>query len=69
MGTHLRILTELSSEYQHDRVSLVFKNLCVFVLQANVASALEGLTTYFRIPKIFEGDLWVEFRLKYITLK
>ena len=34
---------ELSNEYQHDRVSMVFKNLCVLVLWTNVASALEGL--------------------------
>ena len=35
---------ELSNEYQHDRVSMIFKNLCVLVLWTNVASALEGLT-------------------------
>ena len=34
---------ELSYEYQHDRVSMVFKNLCVLVLWMKVASALEGL--------------------------
>ena len=36
---------ELSNEYQHDRVWMVFKNVCVFVLWMKVASALEGLTT------------------------
>ena len=34
---------ELSNEYQHDRVSMVFKNICVFVLCTKLASALEGL--------------------------
>ena len=34
---------ELSNEYQHDRVWMVFKNLCVLVLWTKVASALEGL--------------------------
>ena len=35
---------ELSNEYQHDRVKMFFKNLCVLVLWTEVASALEGLT-------------------------
>ena len=34
---------ELSNEYQHDRVQMVFKNLCILVLWRKVASALEGL--------------------------
>ena len=34
---------ELSNEYQHDRVSMIFKNLCVPVLWSKVASAMEGL--------------------------
>ena len=35
---------ELSNEYQHDRVKMVFKNICVLVLWTKVpASALEGL--------------------------
>ena len=35
---------ELSNEYQHDRVSTVFKkNLCILLLRTKVASALEGL--------------------------
>ena len=34
---------ELSNEYQHDSVKMVFKNLCIFVLWMKVASALEGL--------------------------
>ena len=33
---------ELSNEYQHDRVYMVFKNLCILVLRTKVASALEG---------------------------
>ena len=37
---------ELSNEYQHDRVSMVFKRICVLVLWTKVASALEGLTTH-----------------------
>ena len=35
---------ELSNEYQHDRVLMVFEKICVFVLWMKVASALEGLT-------------------------
>ena len=35
---------ELSNEYQHDRVSMVFKDFSVLVLWTNVVSALEGLT-------------------------
>ena len=34
---------ELSNEYQHDRVQMVIKNLCVIVLGMKVALALEGL--------------------------
>ena len=34
---------ELSNEYQHDRVSMFFKNLCVLVLWSKAVSALEGL--------------------------
>ena len=35
---------ELSREYQHDRVLMVFKDLCILVFGLKVASALEGLT-------------------------
>ena len=35
---------ELSDEYQHDRVSMVFRNLCVLVLWMKAALALEGLS-------------------------
>ena len=34
---------ELSNEYQHDRVKMIFKNLCVLVFWMKVVSALEGL--------------------------
>ena len=35
---------ELSNEYQHDRVWMVPKKVCAFVLWTIVASALEGLS-------------------------
>ena len=35
---------ELSNEYQHDWVLMVFGDFCVLVLWTKVASALEGLT-------------------------
>ena len=41
MGTQ-----ELSSEYQQDRVCMVFKYLCIPVLWTKVASALEGLRAW-----------------------
>ena len=34
---------ELSNEYQHDRVYMIFKNHYIFVPRTQVASALEGL--------------------------
>ena len=34
---------ELSNEYQHDRVKMIFRNLCVLVLGTKVASALKGI--------------------------
>ena len=34
---------ELSNEYPHDRVQMVFRNFCILVLSMKVASALEGL--------------------------
>ena len=37
---------ELSNEYEHDRVSMVFESICILVLWMNVVSALEGLTPY-----------------------
>ena len=41
---------ELSNEYQHDRVSMVFKNICFLVLWMKVASALEGLSLSPLVP-------------------
>ena len=38
MGTQ----RQLSDEYQHDRVLMAFKDLCVLVRRTKVASALEG---------------------------
>ena len=32
---------ELSNEYQHDRVLMVFKDICILVLWTNVALTLE----------------------------
>ena len=37
---------ELSNEYQHDRVKMLFKNPCILVLTTKVALALQGLTLY-----------------------
>ena len=34
---------ELSNEYQHNRVKVVFKNLCIIVLWTKLALAMEGL--------------------------
>ena len=36
-------LRELSNEYQHDRVCMVFRIFCVLAHWAKVASALEGI--------------------------
>ena len=41
---------ELSNEYQHDRVEMVFKNLCILVIGTKVASALEGLINNCQAP-------------------
>ena len=32
---------ELSNEYQHDRVKMVFKNLCILVIWTKVALAFD----------------------------
>ena len=37
---------ELSNEYQHDMVRMVFKNLCVIVLLKKVASTVAGLNSF-----------------------
>ena len=41
---------KLSNEYQHDRVKMVFKNLCVLVLWTEGAPALEGLKFIILFP-------------------
>ena len=41
---------ELSNEYQHDRVLMVFKNICILVLRMKVALALEGLMRSLSAP-------------------
>ena len=38
---------ELSNEYQHDRVKMTFKDLCVLVLWTKVASEFRGLNVPF----------------------
>ena len=48
---------ELSNEYQHDRVWMVFKNLCICVLWMKVALALEWLSPKHKDAKIFENYL------------
>ena len=47
---------ELSNEYQHDRVSMVSKNLCNHVLWAKVAWPLEGLKHWLTIEQEVSGD-------------
>ena len=39
-------LRELSNEYQHDRVQMVIKKVCILVLWLKLASALEGLNQH-----------------------
>ena len=46
---------ELSNEYQNDRVSMLFKNLCIPVLWTKVASALE------RLRKRSSRQEWVKY--------
>ena len=44
----LRVLSESkSNEYQHDRVTMILKSLCLLELRMKVASVLEGLIPYF----------------------
>ena len=47
-----RAQQELSNEYQHDRVWMAFKNLCILVLWMKVALALEGLIEYWYVHVI-----------------
>ena len=46
---------ELSNEYQHDKVSKFFQNLCVLVLWMKAASALEGLNEHLTIIDFSPG--------------
>ena len=48
----------LSNEYQHDRVSMVFRNLCVLVLWMKVALALEGLT-HLLLEVSLQSVIWI----------
>ena len=43
---------ELSNEYQHDRVWMVFKNCWILVLWTKVGSALEGLRGALSVNRI-----------------
>ena len=45
MGTQLTTQRELSNEYQHDRIEVLFRNLCILLLWTKVAFALEGLNS------------------------
>ena len=40
---------ELSNEYQHGRVLMVFKNVCFLVIWTKVALALYGLRSYTQV--------------------
>ena len=51
------IQRQLSNEYQHDRVKMVFKNLCILFLRTKVASTLEGLRVVLDIGRV-EGSAW-----------
>ena len=54
---------ELSNEYQHDRVWMLFRNLCVRVLWTKVVSALKGLkpssTWFWHVKAYFLGQAWM----------
>ena len=47
MGTQ----RELSNEYHHDRIKMVFKNLCVPVLWMKVSLISEGLKKYSTVSR------------------
>ena len=44
-----RTQQELSNEYQHDKVWMVFKNLCILKHWKKVALALEGFSSAARL--------------------
>ena len=76
MGTHLRVLSDLSNEYQHDRVLMVYKNLCMLVFWTKVVSNAglinveyesQAPSIYHRIgqPSVFQCK---SFTLQYLQL-
>ena len=50
---------EISNEYQHDKVTKVFKNLCILVLWTKVALALKELTKYLVKFLAFQKCIWL----------
>ena len=56
MGTHLIAQQELSNEYQHDRVQMVFKRGCIPVLWTKVALTLEGFLKLHQLPTNTDFD-------------
>ena len=52
---------ELSNEYQLDRVSMVFENICVLVIWMKETSALEGLMTFFHVHAACAMEECVQF--------
>ena len=56
---------ELCNEYQHDRVKMVFKNLCILVLWTKVDSALEGLSYLNKSSEAPVG--WLKLNQKWRT--
>ena len=42
---------ELSNDYQHDRVQMFFRNLCILLLWTKVSSALKGLRVCMEMSK------------------
>ena len=51
---------ERSNEYQHDRVLMILKKICILMLWTKVASALEGLTFAVTCPV---GQMGFNFHL------
>ena len=47
---------ELSNEYQHDRVWMVFKDFWIFVLWTKVALALKGLSCLGAVAVVGAGN-------------
>ena len=58
--------SELSNKYQHDKVPMIFKDVCILVLWSKVASALEGLKGNMSHTKIGEFMVHSLFILKSI---